>query len=417
VSFFKSYRDKVACEKTDKEYQECLITEDIIKDFKVSPSYQPVYKNLDYVTLYDTQINDVNKFKATVGDKLMYSYPYEEVKFEIGDYISWTDASKNLYDWLLIALDTQHLYRVTGEITKCNNVFRFVDEKGNLYEYPCIIRDKLIMSGLSEDKTMDIPEGRFEITLQLNEDTRKIKEDTRCLFNNVDFQDSEYGIQAVRVTNFVNMSEPKFLKMYVIKDQVNKLVDDVDNLIADKYKNVFELTIQQEDFSQSAGYTSTLTTIVTNNGNVVEADIIWSSSDDLIGTIDQLGNIELLTDGQVIFTAICEGNLDIKDEVVVDVTAVPIGVSETIIEPSDYNILQGSSKSYTVFKYVDNVAQADTFTILSSGVPSDNYDIVVGNNGFEVSNFEYYGEPLVVELTNNVTLDVTLVEINLRGFW
>jgi len=418
VSFFKGYRDKVACGKTDKEYQECLITEDIIKDFEVSPSYQQVYKNLDYTSLYSTQINDVNKFKATVGDKSLYSYPYDEVKFTIGDYISYTDATKELTHWVLVALDTQHLYRVKGEITKCNNIFKFVDDFGTVYEYPCIIEEKLVLSGMSSGKEMTIPEGRFQVTLQLNDDTLKIKEDTRALFNNLGYQGSKDGVQATRVTNFVNMTEKYFLKLYVEKDQVNPLLDDVDNLIADKYKSNFSVNIQQENFSQTVGYSTTLNAIVSQSGSVIDdVDLVWSSSDNTIGTITQAGYIDLISEGQVAFTATIDGSTGLSDSVTIDVVSVPVGVEETIIEPTNYDIIQGDSRTYSVYKYIDNVAQLDAFSIVASGIPSENYNIDVQNNGFTIDNISTYNEPLVVEMTNNVTLDVSIVNINLKGFW
>lgn len=418
MGFFKAYKRKVACGKTDKEYQECLITEDIIKDFEVSPSYQQVYKNLDYLTLYDTQINDVNKFKATVGDKDLLSYPYDEVKFTIGDYISYNDATKELTHWVLVALDTQHLYRVKGEITKCNNIFKFVDDFGTVYEYPCIIEEKLVLSGLNSGKEMTIPEGRFQITLQLNDDTLKIKEDTRVLFNNLGYQDSKDGVQSTRVTNFVNMTEKYFLKLYVEKDQVNPLLDDIDNLIADRYKSNFSIDIQQEDFSQTTGYSTTLNAIVSENGSVInDIDLIWTSSNELIGTIDQSGNIDLISEGQVVLTVAIDNSLGIMDSITVDVVAIPVGIEETIIEPTNYNIMQGDSRTYDVYKYIDNVAQLDTFTIVASNVPSENYDIDVQDNSFTVENIATYSEPLIVELTNNTTLQVSIVNINLKGFW
>lgn len=420
MSFFKTYRNFVSCSKTDKDYQDCLITEDIKKDFKVSPSYQRIYKNLEYVALYDTQIDDNSKFKDTIGDKSFLSYPYDEVKFEIGDYISWVDASKELTHWVLVALDTQHLYRIKGEVTKCNNIFRFSDDMGNIYEYPCVIEEKLVMSGLSNDKQMNIPEGRFQVTLQLNDDTRKIKEDTRVLFNNLGNQDSEYGIQATKVTNFVNITEKCFLKLYMIKDQINEYVDDIENLIANRYINNYILKIEQDGFSQSIGHSETLSYTITNNGNVAyDSKITWSSSNEDIGIIDQSGNIELLAIGQVIFTATYDSVNSVSDSIVVNVVSVPAELHEIRIEPNISEILLGETQQYTAYKYIDNILQSDVFTITADDTPSQYYDLnILDGNTFMIKNNKMYqNETLDVTCVSNTDATFEIINIKLKGAW
>lgn len=421
MGFFDLEKRKNACSKTDKEYEEYLIADNIKQDFTSNPAYVEVWKNLIVNDKYDTFIIEETKVKDTVGEKTLISYPYTTPVFTIGDYISFLDAKGETTHWVIESLDTLKYYDTKGRITKTNNYFAFVDEFGNEYSYPCIVKEKLVLSGFSDDRYMDTPEGRFEITLQLNSDTIKIKEDTRSLMNNLNFQDESNGIQAFKVTNYVNMSEPNFLKLYAVKDQINELTDDLDNLMADKFKTEYAIEIQEADFEQQIGYSTTLNAIVTKSNIIVDgANIIWESSDDLVGTVNQNGDIDLISTGQVVFTSKFQSNTEVSDTITIDVVAVPSGVIEVRIEPSVNDLLQGESQIYTVYKYIDGIQQVDTFTIsvTSSDVPVDNYNFsIISGNSFSVANIEYYTDPLVINCVSDVDASSENISINLKGLW
>ena len=97
------------------------------ENFKASTDYRIVYKNFDYSKPYESWIYEGNDEDKIVGYKYFQSYPYDEPKFKIGDYIHWNFNHKELSTWILISLDTQYLYneRISSKWFFTDNFFKY----------------------------------------------------------------------------------------------------------------------------------------------------------------------------------------------------------------------------------------------------------------------------------------------------
>ena len=182
---------------------------ELTKDtFYDSTDYRVVYKNFDYSNPYDCWIYEGNDKDKIVGYKYLQSYPYDEPKFKIGDYIHWNFNHKEYSTWILISLDTQYLYNVKGRMLECNNSLRWKDKEGNINCYPCVIEDSLTYTNFKwGNKGIVEPGGDIVVIVQRNECTSKIEVNDRFLFNKLGF----------KVKEIFNELNPNYLELYMMK--------------------------------------------------------------------------------------------------------------------------------------------------------------------------------------------------------
>lgn len=182
---------------------------ELTKDtFFENTDYKVVYKNFDYNTPYDSWIYEGNDEDKIVGYKYFQSYPYDEVKFKIGDYIHWNFNHKELSTWLLTSLDTQYLYNVKGRMLQCNNSLRWEDENGERHCYPCVIKDAMTYTNFKwGNKGVVQSGGDIVVLVQRNENTSKINVNDRFLFNEVAF----------RVKQLFDELNPNYVELYMMK--------------------------------------------------------------------------------------------------------------------------------------------------------------------------------------------------------
>lgn len=191
------------------------ITELTQTNFSKSTDYRKVYKNFDYKTSYDSWIYEGNDEDKIVGYKFFQSYPYNEPKFKIGDYIHWNFNHKELSTWILTSLDTQYLYNVKGRMLQCNNSLRWKDDKGEVNCYPCAIKDAMTYTNFKwGSKGVVQSSGDIVVIVQRNEHTSKIQINDRFLFDNVGF----------RVKQFFDELNPNYIELYMMKSP--ELSDD-----------------------------------------------------------------------------------------------------------------------------------------------------------------------------------------------
>lgn len=177
-------------------------------NFNNSTDHRVVYKNFDYSKSYDAWIYEGNDKDKIVGYKYFQSYPYNEPKFKIGDYIHWNFNHKELSTWILISLDTEYLYNVKGRMLECNNSLRWKDSNGEINCYPCTIEDALTYTNFKwENKGVVEPGGDIVVVVQRNKYTSKIKVNDRFLFNETGF----------RVKQIFNELNPNYMELYMMK--------------------------------------------------------------------------------------------------------------------------------------------------------------------------------------------------------
>lgn len=164
-------------------------TTDAAKDrFEESVDYRIVYRNMDYSQTYKTWIYEGNASEKTVGYLHLLSYPYNEVRFKIGDYIQFNYMHKNEHPsqykvWLLQSLDCRQLYNVHGRMLPCNSLLRWKDDDKS-YSYPCYFNTEMTKTNiLDSGQGFTVESGAIIAITQQNENTSKIYVNQRFVLN------------------------------------------------------------------------------------------------------------------------------------------------------------------------------------------------------------------------------------------
>ena len=400
MGFYDNYKARVQSTLTDSEY----INEDnknlVIENFENQPNYYTVTKNSDTVTTYKVLIVEENKKDNIVGFKKLFSYPYTTTQFSIGDYINW---DSNV--WLLTTLDEQYDYSVGGRIIKTNANLKWRDDDNVLITYSCIKSNKATYTGFETGQDVVLPRGNIVIQVQDNTDTSSIPIGKRFIIDGKAY-----------VVHFSHIIDG-LLELYM-ESTASSEYDDLVNDIANDTVNVYALTINQDDFNQIVGYSSTLSATVKLNGAIVSEGVTWSTSDATKVSITSGGVVTLLATGNATITCSMTDNPAITDTVTITVVAATTPVSEIRISPATTEILQGDTIIFTVYAYENDVQQADEFTITTSGVATSKYICtVISGNSFSVENVETDDTALVVRCTNDVDATYKEISINLGGLW
>lgn len=318
-------------------------------------------------------------------------------------------------DWLTINYDLFGKPTASTIVRKCRNTLKFIDRlTGALIQEPCVIENYATKEARpSVTKSIVIPEGYIVVDVQGNDNTRKLELNQRLILNGIAYK----VINILNELNNPTAGSSPLLYIVVSIDTINTDLDDVVNGVANVNDYPYTLNILQNDFQQVVGFSKTLNAEVSLNGDSVTRSVVWTTSNATIGTVSTAGVINLLALGSVVFRCALAGNPLVYDEINVDVVAVTVPVVQTLVSPEDTKLLQGETVVYTIYKYVDGVASADTFTFVPSGVPADKYVFTaISGNSYSIKNIgRVMNAQLKISATNNTTLIVTETDYTLGG--
>lgn len=302
---------------TSKQRTINQIQNDIINDFKDSPSWEFVTIN---GTSRDVQITDNSSINKVSSRKKLLSKPGET--FSIGEIVVW-----NSENWLITDLDNNTNIQYKGFIQLSTSTLSFYDTSSTLHFIPCIISDKIT---LSEDVTkfITLPDNQVYCTIPNTLITRQIKVNT--IFT--------IGLRNYQLINLPDdITKPNLL---VLKMQYSEVA---------LASHVFTVSIQNADAILHVNDTLTLDVLAYDNGiTVTSPTISYLSSNPLIATVTNNGIVACLTEGATIITAIFN-NISDSLNIVVQSAVIPDNYTVLISGTSSIKVGQQSTFSVTVY--------------------------------------------------------------------
>lgn len=140
--------------------------------------------------------------------------------------------------WITVNTDNYRYITKSCIVRRCNNEFRYIDEKGKIISEPCIIEYDMKYSNIYYNKAVNVPQGTIDIYAQNNANSAKIKINDRFIFGSQVFKVKTVN-DFLRSETLVKDSAPMIRFETYIDSEADD--DDFDLQIAnmDKYKNVY----------------------------------------------------------------------------------------------------------------------------------------------------------------------------------
>lgn len=281
----------------------------------------------------------------------------------------------NLYDGLEKAL----------AVRRCNNAMKIVDpENGSVFSIPCVIDYDMTSPSQQVSSYIITPNNHASVMVQGNTDTlRLFKLNTRYMFNGRPFKLLAY--QNAIYYDLTNQT-PTLLYLDLYLDELHDK-DDVANGLA--YNGEYDYTIQidSDDMQLLNEATGTLTATVMLNGQEVQGDVVWSSSDTSVVTIDSTGAYTVVGESgtSATVTAMLQGNTDVTSTITIQVVDAQVIQPNILLNPTFSQIRQYDSVEFIVeAMYGSTLISAPTsvqVSLSSTGVVLSNQYLTITQEG------------------------------------
>lgn len=361
---------------------------------------------------------------------------YKKILFKELDHPTQPGWQYRFNDNIWLSYNTEAIKSLTSDalVARCNNTLRWIDEDGSLNEVPCVITEiiKQTRDYSTAGSSLVIPAGFFEIQCQFNPKSNKIKANQRFLLGNAGFPENNsnnnnhhwfcFRVHGAGVQNYKNLKtfdnySAGIIRIIVGANFVNEQTDDLIRGIADFYKSVYSLSIDNSNVIGNIGRKIQLTSTLLLNGETTTKSLTWASDNENVAKVDpSTGLLTMIGIGACEISCSLTDNLAVFDTIIVTCSGSPVLDYEVVISPNKNYILQGTTQVYDVRLWLNGVVQSDTFTFTlnSNTVPAANYQYsVIDGNSFSVKNLKMF-------LTDSINISCVSgsysksIDINLR---
>ena len=290
----------------------------------------------------DTTVDDVTSGARDARDflKLIFKDIYHRVprglqyKF---DGNTWLATSSNPFGGLPKAV----------KIRRCNNALRIIDPlNGAVVSMPCIVEYDAGSPMNQVGRYVITPNNHLTVMVQGSEETwRLLRLNTRYILGARVFKLSAYQ----NALNNADEGIPSLLYLDLYLDELHD-GDNIDTQIADNGKFDYSISINSDDVSAVTGAGAKLTATVLLNGEEVERDIEWVSSNTSVVTIDNNGQytaVGAVGDSATI-TAHIRGNENVSTSITVTIADIEKQSANIVINPLFEKIRQNDNISFNI---------------------------------------------------------------------
>lgn len=250
--------------------------------------------------------------------------------------------------WITYFTDAYNSIVKDAGVRRCNNVMRIVDpENGSIFSIPCVVDYDMTSPSQQVSSYIITPNNHATVMVQGNADTlRLFKINTRYIFGGRPFKLLAY--QNALIDESIAPT-PTLLYLDLYLDELHA-DDDIANQLADNGEYQYAIEIDSADMELTNGATGTLTASITLNGEEVNREIVWASSNTNVVTIDRQGNYQVVgTDGQsCVITATLQGNLSVTASIQITIVGTESLQAKIIIEPTFSKIRQYETVEFAV---------------------------------------------------------------------
>lgn len=287
--------------------------------------------------------------------------------------------------WIVYFSDEYASLSKDAGVRRCNNVMRILDpENGSIFSIPCVVDYDMTSPSVQVSSYVLTPNNHATIMVQGNADTlRLFKLNTRYILGGRPFKLLAYQ-NALIDESIAPTPTLLYLDLYLDELHAN---DDIANQLADNGSYQYVVEIDSANMELTNGATGSLTASVSLNGEEVNREIMWSSSDTNIVTIDNQGNYQVVgTDGQsCTITATLQGNTSVTASIQIAVVNTELLQAKIMLDPVFNKIRQYETIDFVIKASYGSQLYEPTNTTISlsqdSIVLSNQYLSIQGSQG------------------------------------
>lgn len=233
-------------------------------------------------------------------------------------------------------------------VRRCNNAMKIVDpENGSIFSIPCVIDYDMTSPSQQVSSYIITPNNHAVVMVQGNADTlRLFKLNTRYMFNGRPFKLLAY--QNALLQDLLNQT-PTLLYLDLYLDELHDK-DDIENGLAYNGDYNYAIQIDADDMDLTANSTGFLTATISVNGEETTGEVLWSSSNTSVVTIDFMGNYEVVGESgtNATITATLNGNNNVTSSITIQVVDTESIQPLIVLNPLFSKIRQYESVDFTV---------------------------------------------------------------------
>lgn len=198
-----------------------LLNRHVNRQFADSIDYHKVLKNGEEFELI------VQRYAETKNKKKVKSRPGQYVN--MGDMITWDS-----HIWIVNAIDPDDKTYLSADMVLCNFVLNWQNKNGDIVSLNCYAENQTkYSSGIDGNKTMQMGDLQYGLTLPLNDETKILKRDKRFVVDLVDIETPDvYKLtnREVMINNYTYFNRGGIVNLTLSYDafskESDKLVDD-----------------------------------------------------------------------------------------------------------------------------------------------------------------------------------------------
>ena len=419
LAFFSNYLDNVAQTPNEQWRSE--------QQAFIDGAYEntTVMKNDVYEEGYPFDFNFINNPKCWVGTVLDVttgivkdSDDYRSLYFKDishsthrGEYFKWGD------NYWLVYETTNELETISRcNIRRCNNWIKWLNAKGEVIQYPCVIEGELTSANAQVSKTITQANSHINVIVQGNLDTLSLTKNTRIMFNH-----SVYKFIAINnymQQDYVDDNTPLLFMDFYLDMEIDE--DNVEENLADDLRKDFTVEC---NVTQLRGQINSVGNIVSKvyckNNLINDVRMEYTSNNEDVITIDNNGYYHMVNNGAATINVRILGNepssIDIP-VIVEDVTNIEYNI---VVNPIITSLRQGVSRTISAQIYDNLNNKVDSvISLVASGADNNHYSLIDnGDNTWTITNILQSKTPLILTFSNDVyNLEYT-INVQLKAMY
>ena len=330
-----------------------------------------------------------------------------------GRYFKWNDNY-----WIVYETTTHELETIsTCNIRRCNNWLKWLTDKGEVIQYPCVIEGELTSANAQVAKTITQANSHITVMVQGNPDTLSIRKNARFMFNHSVYK--FYAINNYMQVDYVDDSAPLLFMDFYLDMEIDE--DNVEENLADDLRKDF---VVESNIKQITGQPNINGRIISkvyhNNQEISSPRLEYSTSNNYVVDVDSNGNYYLRNNGNAVIEVRVLGNELSTINIPVTVEDITTPTYSIVVTPIITNLRQGLSMEFSA-KVVDSLNNEidETVVLTPSGTDNkNNYTITSdGDNTWILTNNLKSKLPLTLTFSNATYNIDYVMNINLKAMF